>query len=82
MLWVWPWASHFFPGLLKSQRAEKDGRLNPAGRRVGRGSRVRFPDIHLCTAGTVLADGRVVARIPADDLEETPSTFGKRNPKR
>mmetsp|Transcript_80711 Transcript_80711/g.164293 ORF Transcript_80711/g.164293 Transcript_80711/m.164293 type:complete len:383 (+) Transcript_80711:100-1248(+) len=36
--------------------------------RVGRGSRVRFPDIHLCTAGTVLADGRVVARIPADDI--------------
>lgn len=71
-----------FPDCWKTQRAEKNGRLNPAGRRVGRGSRVRFPDIHLCTAGTVLADGRVVARIPADDLEETPSTNGETQPKK
>ena len=37
-------------------------------RRVGRGSRVRFPDVHLGTAGTVLADGRVVRGVPVDDL--------------
>ena len=39
-----------------------------AGRRVGRGPRIRLPDVHLGTAGTVLADGWVVAGVPAHDL--------------